>query len=157
MPKASINALHFGQIALSSVFFVILRGNLDFLDKMILSCEEKWGNLRFVVAGCSANNTKSIMYRMKYIFTFALMVVALAAMAQNNVAEEVAWVVGDQPIFKSEIEEEYQQAIYERAELPGNPYCLIPERMAIDKLFLHQARIDTIEVPFRLQDFLPQE
>ncbi|MBP5562245.1 MAG: peptidylprolyl isomerase [Muribaculaceae bacterium] len=87
------------------------------------------------------------MYRMKYMFTFALMVVALAAMAQNNVAEEVAWVVGDQPIFKSEIEEEYQQAIYERAELPGNPYCLIPERMAIDKLFLHQARIDTIEVP----------
>ena len=84
---------------------------------------------------------------MKYIFAFALMVVALAATAQNNVAEEVAWVVGDQPIFKSDIEEEYQQAIYERAEIPGNPYCVIPERMAIDKLFLHQARLDTIEVP----------
>lgn len=77
----------------------------------------------------------------------AMLAVTMVAVAQNNVVEEVAWVVGDQPIFKSDIEEEYQQAIYERAELPGNPYCVIPERMAVDKLFLHQARIDTIEVP----------
>ena len=71
---------------------------------------------------------------------------ALAAMAQNNVAEEVAWVIGDEPIFKSEIEEQYQQALYERVPIDGNPYCVIPERMAIDKLFLDQARIDTVEV-----------
>ena len=67
-------------------------------------------------------------------------------MAQNNVAEEVAWVIGDEPIFKSEIEEQYQQALYERVPIDGNPYCVIPERMAIDKLFLDQARIDTVEV-----------
>lgn len=66
--------------------------------------------------------------------------------AQNNVAEEVAWVVGDEPIFKSDIEQEYLQAQYERNPIQGNPYCVIPERMAIDKLFLHQAKIDTVEV-----------
>jgi len=62
------------------------------------------------------------------------------------VAEEVAWVVGDEPIFKSDIEEQYMQAQYERAAIDGNPYCVIPEQMAVDKLFLHQARIDTVEV-----------
>lgn len=71
---------------------------------------------------------------------------SLMASAQNNVAEEVAWVVGDEPIYKSEIEEQYQQALYERADIYGNPYCVIPERMAIEKLFLHQAKIDTVEV-----------
>ena len=70
----------------------------------------------------------------------------LAALAQNNVAEEVAWVIGDEPIFKSDIEEQYQQALYERVAIEGNPYCVIPEQMAVDKLFLDQARLDTVEV-----------
>ncbi len=29
----------------------------------------------------------------------------------------------------------------------GNPYCTIPENLALQKLFLHQAKIDSIEVP----------
>lgn len=66
--------------------------------------------------------------------------------AQNNIVEEVAWVVGDEPIYKSEIEEQYLQMQYERNTINGNPYCVIPERLAVDKLFLHQAKIDTIEV-----------
>lgn len=75
------------------------------------------------------------------------MVLALSsAMAQNNIAEEVAWVIGDEPIFKSDIEEQYRQALYERIAIDGNPYCVIPEQMAVDKLFLDQARIDTVEV-----------
>lgn len=67
-------------------------------------------------------------------------------LAQNNIVEEVAWVVGDEPIYKSDIEEQYQMAISERINIDGNPYCIIPERMAIEKLFLHQAKIDTVEV-----------
>lgn len=66
--------------------------------------------------------------------------------AQNNIIEEVAWVVGDEPIYKSEIEEQYMQMQYDKQPIDGNPYCVIPERMAINKLFLHQAKIDTIEV-----------
>ena len=46
---------------------------------------------------------------------------AFAMVAQNNVAEEVAWVIGDEPIFKSDIEEQYQQALYERIAIDGNP------------------------------------
>lgn len=75
-----------------------------------------------------------------------LALVMLPLMAQNNVAEEVAWVVGDEPIFKSDIEEQYRQALDERIPINGNPYCVIPEQMAVDKLFLDQARLDTVEV-----------
>ncbi|MBQ7691751.1 MAG: peptidylprolyl isomerase [Muribaculaceae bacterium] len=82
----------------------------------------------------------------KYAIAAALLSMAVTVSAQNNVAEEVAWVVGDEPIFKSDIEEQYLNLQQERATLDGNPYCVIPEQMAIDKLFLHQARIDTVEV-----------
>ena len=70
----------------------------------------------------------------------------LSVNAQNNIVEEVAWVVGDEPIYKSEIEEQYMQMQYERTSIAGNPYCVIPEQIAIQKLFLHQAKIDTVEV-----------
>lgn len=73
-------------------------------------------------------------------------IAALSLTAQNNVAEEVAWVVGDQPIWKSEIEEQYNNLQYENANIPGDPYCFIPEQIAIEKLYLHQAEIDTVEV-----------
>ena len=84
--------------------------------------------------------------KLRFFYVLTLVLSTLAAMAQNNVAEEVAWVIGDEPIFKSDIEEQYQQALYERVAIDGNPYCVIPEQMAVDKLFLDQARIDTVEV-----------
>lgn len=64
----------------------------------------------------------------------------------DNVVEEVAWVVGDQPIWKSEIEEAYQNMLYEKTPINGDPYCIIPEQLAIEKLYLHQAEIDTVEI-----------
>lgn len=76
------------------------------------------------------------------LFIFA----SIAISAQNNIAEEVAWVVGDQLIYKSEIEAMYQQMQYERTPINGDPYCVIPEKIAVEKLFLHQADIDTVEV-----------
>lgn len=81
--------------------------------------------------------------------TLSLVCATAAAwgVAQNNIAEEVAWVVGDTPIYKSEIEEMYQQMQYERTPINGDPYCVIPEQIAIEKLFLHQADLDTVEVP----------
>ncbi|MEE0978870.1 MAG: peptidylprolyl isomerase [Muribaculaceae bacterium] len=79
-----------------------------------------------------------------FIAIFSLM--ALGMQAQNNIIEEVAWTIGDQPIYKSEIEELYQQMLYERTPIKGDPYCVIPETLAIEKLFIHQADIDTVEV-----------
>ncbi|MBQ4291148.1 MAG: peptidylprolyl isomerase [Muribaculaceae bacterium] len=83
------------------------------------------------------------------VLTLSLLaaVVALVAIAKdNNVAEEVAWVVGNQPIYKSEIEDAYRQMLSERQTIKGDPYCVIPEQLAIEKLFLHQAELDTVEV-----------
>lgn len=82
------------------------------------------------------------------LLTIGLFITAMGYLmtAQNNIAEEVAWIVGDEAIFKSDIEEQYLQLQYERTPIEGNPYCVIPEQIAIEKLFLHQAKIDTIEV-----------
>lgn len=69
-------------------------------------------------------------------------------LARNeNVIDEVVWVVGDEAIFKSEVEEQYAQMKYDGTTISGSPYCVIPEQMAIEKLYLHQAKIDTIEAP----------
>ncbi len=72
-------------------------------------------------------------------------IASFSLISQNNIAEEVAWVIGDQLIYKSEIESMYQQMQYEKTSIKGDPYCVIPERIAIEKLFLHQADLDTIE------------
>ena len=79
--------------------------------------------------------------RYKLILTAIACVSTMMGMAQNNVIEEVAWVVGDEPIYKSEIEEQYMQMQYEKQSMDGNPYCVIPERIAINKLFLHERKI----------------
>lgn len=64
--------------------------------------------------------------------------------AQNNIIDEVIWIVGDESILRSEIEKERLRAQYEGTQLSGDPYCVIPEQIAIQKLFLHQAAIDSI-------------
>ena len=74
-------------------------------------------------------------------------VCAIAAPVKKNVIDEVVWVVGDEPIFRSDIEEQYMQARQEGVALGGDPYCVIPERIAVEKLFLHQAKLDTITAP----------
>lgn len=71
----------------------------------------------------------------------------LMSQADKNVVDEVAWIVGDEAIFRSDIEEQYQQMRSEGITLSGDPYCVIPEQLAVEKLYLHQAKIDTIEVP----------
>ena len=72
---------------------------------------------------------------------------AVAAPIKKNVIDEVAWIVGDEPIFRSEIEDRYSQMRSEGTMLPGDPYCVIPEQIAIEKLYLHQAKLDTVVPP----------
>ncbi len=66
--------------------------------------------------------------------------------SQDNIIDQVVWVVGDEAILKSEVEEERLAALSERRDIDGDPYCVIPEQLAIQKLFLNQAEIDSIEV-----------
>lgn len=70
----------------------------------------------------------------------------LFGQSASNVIDEVIWVVGDEAILKSEVEEARIEAQMQGERLNGDPYCVIPEQLAIQKLFLHQAAIDSITV-----------
>ena len=64
----------------------------------------------------------------------------------NNVVDEVIWVVGDEPILKSEVEIMKLQGEAEGMKWDGDPECVLPEQIAVQKLFLHQAALDSVEV-----------
>lgn len=64
--------------------------------------------------------------------------------AQDNIIDEVAWVVGDEAIMKSDVEEYRQRMRYDGTVLEGDPYCVIPEQIALQKLYLDQAKIDSV-------------
>lgn len=93
------------------------------------------------------------------LFALLLLPVCLAAQAQQpsvevntfqvgaaNAIDEVVWVVGDEPILKSDIEVSRLQAQQEGVRFDRDPGCAIPEQLAVQKLFLHQAQLDSIEV-----------
>ena len=82
---------------------------------------------------------------MKRILLMLYSVFTLSSIAQLNVVDEVIWIVGDDPILLSDVEETRLQAEMEGSPYE-NPYCEIPEQLAIQKLFLHQAELDSIEV-----------
>ena len=63
-----------------------------------------------------------------------------------SIVDEVVWVVGDEAILKSEVEAMRLQAQQEGRRWRGNPDCAIPEQLAVQKLFLNQADIDSVEV-----------
>ena len=65
---------------------------------------------------------------------------------EASIVDEVIWVVGDEPILKSDVEAMRLQAEVEGVHFQGNPDCTIPEQIALQKLYLHQAAIDSIEV-----------
>lgn len=77
---------------------------------------------------------------------FLLSSVGSIVFAQNNMIDGVVWIVGDEVILKSDVEEQRLRMQYEGTRMQGDPYCLIPEQIAIQKLFLHQAKIDSITV-----------
>ena len=85
---------------------------------------------------------------MRYFFLGLMACVcSLGASGQiENVLDVVAWIVGDEPILKSDIEMQRIAAEYNRTPIEGDPYVTIPEELAIQKLFLHQAALDSIEV-----------
>ena len=62
-----------------------------------------------------------------------------------NIVDEVVWVVGDEAILKSDIEVTRIQAAMEGMRWQGDPDCAVPEQLAVQKLFLHQAVIDSID------------
>lgn len=93
--------------------------------------------------------------KMRCLILATLPLIGLCSMAQTvgdgdddgqNIVDEVIWVVGDEPILKSDVEAARLQAAQEGTHWNGNPDCVIPEQIALQKLFLHQAAIDSVEV-----------
>ena len=91
----------------------------------------------------------------KLLLIAILCLEVLPIAAQSNVIDEVVWVVGDEAILRSDVERkrgEYGSSIN------GDPYCVIPEQMAVQKLFLHQAVIDSVEVEdSRVNQYVEQD
>jgi peptidyl-prolyl cis-trans isomerase SurA len=64
----------------------------------------------------------------------------------GTIVDEVIWVVGDEAILKSDVEAMRIQAQQEGLRFNGNPDCSIPEQIAVQKLYVNQAIIDSVEV-----------
>ena len=64
----------------------------------------------------------------------------------GTIVDEVIWVVGDEAILKSDVEAMRIQGQQEDMHWNGDPDCAIPEQIAVQKLFLNQAIIDSVEV-----------
>lgn len=64
----------------------------------------------------------------------------------HAVVDEVIWVVGDEPILKSDVEVMRINGEMDGLSWRDDPDCAIPEQIAVQKLYLHQAAIDSIEV-----------
>lgn len=86
------------------------------------------------------------MKQYKLWVALCTVLMAVPAVSQDNVIDEVVWVVGDEAILKSDVEESRLYFMMSGQKMEGNPYCVIPEQLAIQKLFLHQAAIDSVEV-----------
>ncbi|MBR2191681.1 MAG: peptidylprolyl isomerase [Bacteroidaceae bacterium] len=85
------------------------------------------------------------MHKIFAIFASALLL-SVPLHAQDNVIDEVIWVVGEEAILKSDVEQSRLEAQSMGQRIDGDPYCVIPEQLAVQKLFLHQAAIDSVEV-----------
>ncbi len=83
----------------------------------------------------------------KFILLAILLCSGLLVKAQDNVIDEIIWVVGDEAILKSDVEKARALMLSRGERIEGDPYCLIPEQLAVQKLFLDQAKIDSINVP----------
>jgi len=84
---------------------------------------------------------------MKKILTlFFLATLSFYATAQDNVIDEIVWVVGDDAILRSDVESQRLYLQNEGQKFEGDPYCFIPEQIAIQKLFLNQAKLDSVSV-----------
>lgn len=85
-----------------------------------------------------------MIFQMRKLICLALVAMnSLFAVAQNDVIDEVVWVVGDEAILRSDIERVRNGY---GNQMKGNPYCVIPEQLAVQKLFMHQAELDSITV-----------
>ena len=84
-------------------------------------------------------------YVLRVLCSF-MVLIGSGAFAQDNVIDRVEWVVGDKCILRSNIEETIRYWQSNGTKIDGDPYCVIGEDLAVQRLFLHQAALDSIEI-----------
>lgn len=84
---------------------------------------------------------------MRKLLTILFLLSSAITFSQNyKVIDQVIWVIGDEPILYSDIENEIQRRKYEKTPIEGDPYCTIPEQIALQKLFIAGAKLDSLTV-----------
>ncbi len=78
------------------------------------------------------------------LFTLLSGMIPVQSQAQDNIIDEIVWVVGDEAILRSDVEEQRIRYQYDGTQIEGDPYCFIPEQLALQKLYLDQAKIDSV-------------
>ncbi len=77
--------------------------------------------------------------------TFILCIVCINNFAQTNLDRIIA-VVGDKIIIHSEVDNQIKQAKQEGTELGPTPFCFVLEETMFQKLLVHQADVDSLEI-----------
>jgi peptidyl-prolyl cis-trans isomerase SurA len=88
-------------------------------------------------------------YLQRLLILLGLLVSSTLSSAQQDsiyVLDNVIAIVGDEIVLKSELEETKMQYRQEGIVLPGNQDCFVLGSLLTEKVFLHQAKLDTIEV-----------
>lgn len=101
----------------------------------------------------SSHRVHKSVYRvfLPFLFLFANSNIVAGQTTNRNVSmgsiiDEVVWTVGDEPILKSEIENQKLYLQSQGMSLEGDPDCYLAEQLAVQMLFLNQAKIDSITV-----------
>lgn len=84
--------------------------------------------------------------KIKSLLLLVLIVGSGYVKAQDNIIDQIIWIVGDEAILKSDVEHARLMMLSSGQRIQGDPYCIIPEELALQKLFLDQAKIDSIDV-----------
>lgn len=84
------------------------------------------------------------MKRPIFLILLSILTTNVLFCQEKNMIDGVVWIVGDASILRSDVEQERIRAQYEGNKIEGDPYCIIPEQIALQKLFIHQAKIDSI-------------
>ncbi len=84
--------------------------------------------------------------KIKINILLILLTLSMTSFAKGKVIDEVIWIVGDEAVLRSEVETEILRMKYEKQSIEGDPYCVIPEQLALQKLFIAQAKIDSVTV-----------
>lgn len=81
-----------------------------------------------------------------WLLAFSLSGMTLCSLHAQQIIDEVVWMVGDEAILRSDIEYQKLRLLSQGVRLDASAECVLPEQLAVQMLFLNQAKIDSITV-----------